>query len=87
MNKLATYQGKRLRFWTADEDGECQRIGTLSVAGDALRLEWVEKFPKASITYFRMLDPRIMSVLDPAPADSGADFDFMDVLAVRRPQK
>ena len=81
------YQGKRLRFWTADEDGEHQRIGTLSVRKDALRLDWEEHFPKGSITYFRTLDPRIISVLDPAPANSGADFDFMDVLAVRRPAK
>ena len=87
MKKLETYQGKRLRFWTADEDGEHQRIGTLSVRKDALRLDWEEHFPKGSITYFRMLDSRIISVLDPAPADSGADFDFVDVLAVRRPRK
>ncbi|MFZ0828248.1 MAG: SOS response-associated peptidase [Verrucomicrobiia bacterium] len=72
-------------WWLKDND-EVQRIGTLSAKKDALRLEWVEHFPKGSSTYFRMLDPRIISVLDPAPADSGADFDCMEVLIVRRPQ-
>ncbi len=88
MNKLEAYQGKRLRFWTADEDGaEVQRIGTLSVTKEALRLDWEEHFPKGSISYFRMIDARITSVLDPAHADSGADFDCIEVLAVRRPPK
>ena len=74
-------------IWTADEDGEFQRIGTLSVEQDALRLDWAEDFPKGRVAYFRMLDPRIISVLDPAPDGSGADFDCIEILAIRRPRK
>ena len=90
MNKsnLSAYDGKRLRFWTSDEHQEVQRVGTLSTTKEGFRLQWEETVPgRAVIKYYRILDPRIVSVLDPAPDGSGADFDCIEVLAVRRPHK
>lgn len=87
MNKLEAYQGKRLRFWTADENGtEIQRIGALSLRKDKLRLDWEEHFPKGNITYFKELDDHIISTFELASADSGADFDYEEIL-VRHPRK
>lgn len=85
-SKLSSYQCKRLRFWTSDDNGDTRRIGTLSPKKDGLRLDWAEDLPRgAGATYFAVLPPSIVSVFEIAPNESGADFDFIDVLAVRQP--
>jgi hypothetical protein len=83
---LSAYNGKRLRFWTTNKDGDVRRVGVLSVYRDAVRLEWEEDVSnQAKETCFAKLPGAVVSMFERMPENSEADFDLNEVLGVRSP--